>query len=121
MRGLLSLLLGIFIFVCFFPVFLYIGGFIILFLLLTIGIGILRGGYFKVYTGDSYGRRHKNNEDAEPERVVYKIYTEENEYTQNSARTNQSSDGFEDEGEVIELPASALRKADETNDSDDNR
>lgn len=73
---------------------------------------LLRGGsYFKVYTNRTYDPRSERRESTSDNPEIIEETFEENSYG-NADSANQDP-GFEDEGEIVELPSTALRKEDE--------
>lgn len=102
MRLLIFLLLGTLIFGFAFPAMLLFIALFGVILLAAIVINFLRGGStFRVYTTKDFQRR---GGDEFEEREVF-----DSPFHDASEPESQSAD-FEDDGEVIELPATALRK-----------
>ncbi len=109
MRLLIFLLLGTLIFGFAFPAMLLFIALFGVILIAAIVINFLRGGQtFRVYTTRDF--EHRGHNDDFEERQVF-----DSQQGDNTASSEQSSD-FEDEGEVIELPATALRKEESSED-----
>lgn len=112
MKLLVFLLIGTLIFGIAFPAVILIAGLVGIVLFVLIIAGLLRGGGVRVYTSGSHdpfgGRayRRKNSEVIDT--------TDENEkYTSAFVEEDPLDIEGEEEGEIVELPASALRKEDD--------
>jgi hypothetical protein len=111
MRLLAFLLLGTLIFGLAFPAAILIIALFAAMLIILMVIGVLRGGMFKVYTTRNYGGFGENGKDSpadNPEVIDADGYGSEDSCS-DSIRHQAASDE-EQEGEIIELPATALRK-----------
>lgn len=108
MRFLIFLLLGTLIFGFAFPaMLLFIGLFGVIVLALIIFNMLRSGSSFRVYTSRSFESPHRENYSRSGEQQIF------NSPTDAETEEPHQSSYFEDEGEVIELPATALRKEDE--------
>ena len=108
MRFLIFLLLGTLIFGFAFPAMLLFIGLFGVMLLALIIFNMLRGGSsFRVYTTRGFEPPHREDYRSSDEQQIF------NSPTDAETEEPHQSSYFEDEGEVIELPATALRKEDE--------
>jgi len=114
MRLLFLLLLGTLFFGFAFPAAIFMIGLFAAILVIIMVIGILRGGTFKVYTvgNGGFSREYRKNSPPDDPEVIGAEDSENKEYNQYSEQQATSSDD-DQEGEVIELPATALRKEEE--------
>ena len=119
MRFLAFLLLGTIIFGFAFPAFILLFGFFAFVIKAAIVISALRGGSFRVYTNRDFGQRRQSPpDDPEVLEPHEDQYSDEPEYEEPREEEGQTD---EDDGEVVELPASALHKDDEEDKQDDAR
>ena len=117
MRFLLFLLIGTLIFGFAFPAMIFIIGFIGLLICVVIVYNILTGGQsFRVYTSRDFSP--PEDEDSSSRRMVY---TEDDPEVVSHGRRNPDAvnvaadeEEIEEASEIIELPATALRKDDES-------
>jgi hypothetical protein len=110
MRLLAFLLIGTLIFGFAFPAAIFLVGLAGLAILALLIAGLLRGGGVKVYTAGSNGLfRNRRGETRDP--TV--IDATEETMDDDSEADNQPDFDEESEGEIIELPATALRKEDQ--------
>ena len=107
MRLLVFLLIGTLIFGFAFPAVILIAGVAGIILFALIIAGLLRRGGVRVYTSRSYDPFSGRTSERRGPEV---IDTTDDDEQDNSA-FNDNLDG-EDEGEIVELPATALRKED---------
>lgn len=103
MKFLLFLLLGTLIFGFAFPAFIIFVGLFAFALFVLLVVGTLRGGRTVVYTNRDFGPFRANGQQRPPDGP--EVIDEPD-----IAAGESASGDFEDEGEIIELPASALRK-----------
>jgi len=110
MRLLAFLLLGSLIFGLAFPAAIMLAGLFALLVFAAALFGLLRGGSFRIYTSQS-ARRHAADS------KYGKATPEDPEVIDVSDHRNHGNyachDDFEEEGEIVELPATALRKEDD--------
>jgi hypothetical protein len=118
MRFLIFLLLGTLIFGFAFPAFLLIFGFFALVIIAAIIIGALRGGTFHVYTNRDFDQRRESPPD-DPEVLNSDEQPFDND--QYEAPREEEGQTDEDDGEVVELPASALHKDDGEENKDESK
>lgn len=110
MRLLAFLLIGTLIFGFAFPAAIFLVGLAGLAILALLIAGLLRGGGVKVYTAGSNDLfRNRRDETRDP--TV--IDATEETMDDDSEADNQPDFDEESEGEIIELPATALRKEDQ--------
>lgn len=107
MPFLIFLLLGTLLFGFAFPAFILGIGLFAIIIFIAIIIGILRGGMFRVYTNRTYGPDANRYAGHTTDDSTYIGPTDDDVYP---PKDNEGSDVFAEEGEVIELPSSALRK-----------
>lgn len=114
MRLLAFLLLGTLIFGFAFPAAILIIGLFAVFLFIIMIIGLLRGGGFRVYTNKGYGPfegSRKTHTQDDPQ--IIDVTESDNSYSCFDKRKDISQVvalDEEQEGEVVDLPATALRK-----------
>ena len=118
MRFLAFLLLGTLLFGFAFPAFILIFGFFALVIIAAIIIGALRGGTFHVYTNKDFSQRRESPPD-DPE--VLNSDEQPFDDDQQEAPREEEGQTDEDDGEVVELPASALHKDDEGENQGDSK
>lgn len=112
MRFLIFLLLGTLIFGFAFPAMIMFLGLIAIAVFAMIIYNLVRGGsYFKVYTNRTYDPRSNRKESTSDNPEIIDEPFDEHGYD-DADFAKQDSD-FEDEGEIVELPSTALRKEDE--------
>ena len=110
MRFLIFLLLGTLVFGFAFPAMIMFLGLIAIAVFAMIIYNLLRGGsYFKVYTNRTYDPHSARQESTSDNPEIIEETVEEND----SGDYVKQDSGFEDEGEIVELPSTALRKEDE--------
>ncbi len=111
MRLLAFLLIGTLIFGFAFPAAILLVGVAGIVILALIVRGLLRGGGVKVYTAGSDDLfRNRRNENREPE--IIDLTEETMDLNYDFEVDNRSDFGEDAEGEIVELPATALRKED---------
>ena len=113
MRLLAFLLLGTLIFGFAFPAAILIIGLFAGLLFILMIVGILRGGMFKVYTSKGYDQFNGSRPDStadNPEVIDTAEYDNSDPYF--GTESQQEASEEDQEGEIVELPATALRKED---------
>ena len=111
MRLLAFLLLGSLVFGLAFPAAIILIGLFALLVFAAIIFGLLRGGSFRIYTsqsthGHAADRKRGKATLDDPEVVDMNDHCDHDNYA--------CHDDFEEEGEIVELPATALRKEDDS-------
>ena len=112
MRLLAFLLIGTLIFGFAFPAAIFLVGLAGLAILALLIAGLLRGGGVKVYTAGN-NDLFRNKRDGERDPSVIDTTQETMDSDCNSEAVNQPDFDEESEGEIVELPATALRKEDQ--------
>lgn len=108
MRFLIFLLLGTMIFGFAFPAFIFFVGLFAMILIAVLVFSAMRGGTFRIYSNRSGQERNPFNTKREsPPDDPEVIGEETGNYTNYPEQEGQTDD---QDGEVVELPASALRK-----------
>ena len=107
MPFLIFLLLGTLIFGFAFPAFILLVGLFAVVLLAVMIISFFRGGTFRVYTNRPTGQYSNPYGGREPDDEYYERPIGDDVRPND---TQETHDDFSEEGEVIELPSSALRK-----------
>jgi hypothetical protein len=111
MRLLAFLLLGSLVFGLAFPAAIMLIGLFALLVFAAAIFGLLRGGSFRIYTSQNAHRHAADSKHGkatldDPEVIDMKDHYEHGNYA--------DQDDFEEEGEIVELPATALRKEDDS-------
>lgn len=118
MRFLLFLLIGTLIFGFAFPAMIFIIGFIGLLICAVIIYKFLTGGQsFRVYTSRDFS--HPEDEEPSSRRMVYteddpEVVSHRRRRNPDAVNVAADEEEIEEASEIIELPATALRKDDET-------
>lgn len=109
MRFLIFLLIGTLIFGFKFPAYLFLFIFVAMIAFTLIIISLFRrGSSFKIYTNQPFRNRYQNSDgNFEPN---YRGVNGEVLFDEEPAIKTEEADIFEEEGEIIELPSTALRK-----------
>ena len=110
MKFLIFLLIGTLIFGIQFPAYLFLFSLFAFVVFSLIILSLFRGSSaFKIYTNRPFGEYQDANDEfvREPKKIDADIFSDEELFVR-----RDEPDIFEEEGEIIDLPASALRKDD---------
>lgn len=111
MRFLIFLLIGTLIFGVKFPAYLFLFVFVAMIVFALIITSLFRrGSSFKIYTTQPFSNRHQGGDaNFEPNN---RGINDEVFFDEEPSIKTEETDIFEEEGEIIELPSTALRKED---------